>query len=81
MATLGNRIKWVHVEFLQGFSLVYLVPHRDDAGRQMWRDCKDAFGERLRTVLVPEEMKDVGDVAERAATPAQAFARLVDEAK
>jgi DNA primase len=83
VATLGSRIKQEHVEFLQGFSgagirpRVYLVPHRDDAGRQMWRDCKEAFGERLHTVLVPEEMKDVGDLAEKAAAPAQAFASLV----
>jgi DNA primase len=80
VATLGSRIKQEHVEFLQGLSRVYLVPHRDDAGRQMWRECKAAFGDRLRTVLVPEEMKDVGDLAEKVAAPAQAFARLVDEA-
>ncbi len=35
VATLGCRIKREHVEFLQGFSRVYLVPHRDDAGRRM----------------------------------------------
>jgi DNA primase len=81
VATLGSRIKQEHVEFLQGFSRVYLVPHRDDTGRQMWRDCRVAFGERLRTALVPEEMKDVGDLAEKAASPAQTFARLVDEAR
>ena len=81
VATLGNRIKREHVEFLQGFPRVCLVPHRDDAGRQMWRECKAAFGDRLRTVLVPEEMKDVGDLAEKAAAPARVFARLVDEAR
>jgi DNA primase len=81
VATLGNRIKREHIEFLQGFSRVCLVPHRDNAGRQMWRECKAAFGDRLRTVLVPEEMKDVGDLAERAAAPRRVFARLVDEAK
>jgi len=81
VATLGNRIKREHVEFLQGFPRVYLVPHRDDAGRQMWRECKAAFGDRLRTVLVPEEMKDVGDLAEKAVAPARVFARLVDEAR
>jgi DNA primase len=37
------------------------------AGRQMWRECKKAFGERLRTVLVLEGMKDVGDLAGKAA--------------
>ncbi|MCG2766949.1 MAG: hypothetical protein ABIK79_09555 [Chloroflexota bacterium] len=47
----------------------------------MWRDCRAAFGERLRTVLVPEEVKDVGDMVERTASPAQTFARLVDEAR
>ena len=87
VATLGSRIKQEHVEFLQGFSdagvrpRVYLVPHRDDAGRQMWRDCTEAFGERLRTVLVPEGMKDVGDLAEKVASPAQMFARLADEVR
>jgi len=80
VATLGNRIKREHVEFLQDFSRVYLVPHRDDAGRQMWRECRATFSDRLRTVLVPEEMKDVGDLAEKAAAPARVFARLVDEA-
>jgi len=85
-STLGSRVKQERVEFLQGFSSagarprVYLVPHRDDAGRQMWRECKEAFGERLRTVLVPEAMKDVGDLAEKAVSPAQTFAQLVDEA-
>lgn len=81
VATLGSRIKREHVGFLQGFPRVYLVPDRDDAGRQMWRQCKAAFGDRLRTVLVPEEMKDVGDMAEKAAAPARMFARLVDEAR
>jgi DNA primase len=87
VATLGSRIKQEHVAFLQGFSnagvrpRVYLVPHRDDAGRQMWRDCKESFGEHLRTVLVPEEMKDLGDLAEKAAAPAQLFAELVDAAR
>ena len=76
---LGSRLKREHVEALRGFR-IYLVPHRDDAGRQLWRQCKAAFGDRLRTVLVPEEMKDVGDLAERAAAPARVFARLVDEA-
>jgi DNA primase len=86
VSTLGSRVKQERVEFLQGFSSagvrprVYLVPHRDDAGRQMWRECKEAFGERLRTVLVPEAMKDVGDLAEKAVSPAQTFAQLVDEA-
>jgi len=86
VATLGSRVKREHVEFLQGFSAgvrpcVYLLPHRDDAGRQMWRECRAAFGDRLRTVLMPEGMKDVGDLAEKAATPAQVFGRLVDEAR
>jgi DNA primase len=81
VATLGSRIKREHVEVLQEFPLVYLVPHRDDAGRQMWRECRAAFGERLHTVLVPEEMKDVGDLAEKAPAPARAFARMVDEAR
>jgi len=81
VATLGSRIKQKHVEFLQGFSRVYLVPHRDDAGRQMWLECKAAFGDRLRTVLVPEEMKDVGDLAEKLESPARIFARLVNEAR
>jgi len=81
VATLGSRIKQEHVEFLQGFSRVYLVPHRDDAGRRMWRDCKEAFGERLRTVLVPQAMKDAGDLAEKAVSPAQTFAQLVGEAR
>ena len=60
---------------------MYLVPHRDDAGRQMWRECRAAFGDRLHTVLVLEGMKDVGDLAQRAATPAQVFGRLVDAAR
>jgi DNA primase len=87
VATLGSRIKQEHVEFLQGFSdagvrpRVYLVPHRDDAGRQMWRECKEAFSESLRTVLVPEEMKDVGDLAEKIATPAEAFAQVLGEVR
>ena len=77
VATLGSRIKREHMEFLQGFPRVCLVPHRDDAGRQMWRECKAAFGDRLRTVLVPEAMKDVGDLAGKATAPARVFARLV----
>jgi DNA primase len=81
VATLGSHIKREHVEFLRGFRRVYLVPKRDDAGRQKWRDCKAAFGDRLRTALVPEGMEDVGDLAEKAAAPARAFARLVDEAR
>jgi len=81
VATLGSRIKREHVEFLQGFYRVYLVPHRDDAGRQMWRKCRAAFGDRLRTVLVPDGMKDVGDLAQQATAPAQVFGRLVDEAR
>ena len=86
MATLGSRIKQEHVEFLQDFSHVYLVPvylvpHRDDAGWQMWRECKEAFGERLHTVLVPEEIKNIGDLAEKAASPTQTFARLVNKAR
>ena len=86
MATLGSRVKREHVEFLQGVSnagvrpRVYLVPHRDDAGRQMWRECKAVFGDRLCTVLVPEGMKDVGDLAQRATTPVRVFGWLVDEA-
>lgn len=80
VATLGSRIKQEHVELLQGFSRVYLVPHHDDAGRQMWHECKEAFGERLRTVLVPEVMKDAGDLAEKAVSPTQASAQLVSEA-
>ena len=47
----------------------------------MWRECKAAFGDRLCTVLVPEEMKDAGDLAEKAAAPSRVFARLVGEAK
>jgi hypothetical protein len=47
----------------------------------MWRDCKESFGERLRTVLVPEKMKDVGDLAEKVASPKQVFARLMDKAR
>jgi hypothetical protein len=78
VATLGSRLKQEHVTFLQEFSQIYYVPNRDDAGRRMWKDCKEAFGDRLRTVLVPEDMKDVGDLAEKA--PARLFARLVDEA-
>jgi len=86
VATLGSRVKREHVEFLRGFSAgvrprVYLVPHRDDACRQMWRECRAAFGDRLRTVLVPEGMKDVRDLAQQAAAPAQVFSRLVDEAR
>jgi hypothetical protein len=68
------------VKFLQGLRRVYLVSDRDDAGRQMWRECKRVFGDRLRTVLVPEEMKDVGDLVEKAPAPAQIFARLVGQA-
>jgi DNA primase len=81
VATLGSRIKREHVKFLQGFRRVYLVPDRDDAGRQMWRECWTALGDRLRTVLVPEGRKDVGDLAENVATPSRAFAALVDEAR
>ena len=47
----------------------------------MWLQCKRAFGDRLHTVLVPEEMKDVGDMAEKVAAPSRAFAALVDEAR
>jgi DNA primase len=81
VATLGCRIKREHVEFLQGFPCIYLVPHRDGAGRRMWRECRELFGDRLHTVLVPEGMKDVGDLAEIVAAPARTFARLVGEAK
>jgi DNA primase len=81
VATLGSRIKREHVEFLQGFRRIYLVPDRDDAGRQMWRQCKRAFGDQLRMVLVPEGMKDVGDLAENMPAPSRAFAVLVDEAR
>jgi len=81
VATLGSRLKREHVETLRGFLRVYLVPDRDDAGRQMWRECRAAFGDRLRTVLVPEELKDVGDLAQKVAAPARVFARLVDEAR
>jgi DNA primase len=80
VATLGCRIKREHVEYLRAFPRVYQVPHRDDAGRQMWRECRELFGDRLRTVLVPEGMKDIGDLAEKAVAPARLFARLVDEA-
>lgn len=80
VATLGSRLKQEHVAFLQGFSQVYYVPNRDDAGRRMWKDCREAFGDRLRTVLVPEGMKDVGDLAEKAPAPARLFAQLVDGA-
>jgi DNA primase len=80
VATLGCRIKREHVEFLRGFPCVYLVPHRDDAGRRMWRECRELFGDRLRTVLVPEGMKDVGDLAERVVAPVQVFGQLVDKA-
>jgi DNA primase len=81
VATSGNRIKREHVEFLQGFRRIYLVPDRDDAGRQMWRECRTALGDRIRTVLVPEGRKDVGDLAESAPAPSRAFAALVDEAR
>jgi DNA primase len=81
VATLGCRIKREHAEFLQRFSRVYLVPHRDDAGRRMWRECKELFGDRLRTVLVPEGVKDVGDLAEKAMAPANLFTQLVDKAR
>jgi len=76
VATLGSHVKREHVEFLQGFPRVYLVPHRDDAGRQMWRECQAAFGGRLRMVLVSEGMKDVGDLAQQTTTPAQVFGLL-----
>jgi hypothetical protein len=33
VATLGSRIKQGRIEFLQGLARVYLVPHRDAAGR------------------------------------------------
>ena len=59
---------------------VYLVTHRDDA-RRMWRECRAAFGDRLRTVLVPEGMKDLGDLAQQAATPVRVLGWLVDAAK
>jgi DNA primase len=81
VATLGCWIKREYVGFLQGFSRVYLVPHRDDAGRRMWRECRELFGDRLRTVLVPEGTKDVGDLAEIVTAPARTFARLVDKAR
>lgn len=60
MTTLGSRIKQDHVEFLQGFSRAYRVPPRNNAGRQMWRECKEALGKPLPTVLVLQAMKDVG---------------------
>ena len=47
----------------------------------MWRECRTAFGDRLRTVLVPEGMKNVGDLAEKRTAPARVFGRLVDEAR
>ena len=78
---MGSRIKRGYVEFLQGFRRVYLVPDRDDAGRQMWRECRTALGGRLRTVLVPEGRKDVGDLAENVPAQSRAFAALVDEAR
>jgi DNA primase len=81
VATLGSRIKQKHLEFLNRFERVFLVPHRDDAGRQMWKACKEVFGDRLATVLVPEGLKDVGDVAEKKGAPARFFRRLVDEAQ
>jgi DNA primase len=81
VATLGSHIKREHMEFLQGFPCIYLVPHRDGAGRRMWRECKELFGDRLRTVLVPDGMKDVGDLAEIVIAPARTFARLVDKAR
>jgi hypothetical protein len=81
VAMLGSRVKQEHVGFLQGFFRVYLVPHRDDAGRRMWRECKELFGDRLRTVLVPEGTKDVGDLAEMAVAPARTFGCLVDKAR
>ncbi len=86
VSTLGSHVKAEHIEALQGFSHadgrphVYLVPNRDDAGRKMWRTCKEAFGDRMRTVLVPEGMEDVGDLAEEAPAPGRVFGRLVDEA-
>jgi hypothetical protein len=75
VATLWSRVKREHAEFLLRFPRVYLVPHRDDAGRQMWRECRAAFGDRLRTVLVPGGMKGVGDPTQQAAAPAQVFGR------
>jgi DNA primase len=81
VATLGSRIKREHVEFLRSFHRVYLVPDRDDAGRRMWRECKELFGDRLRAVLVPEGTKDVGDLAETVTAPARTFARVVDKAR
>ena len=80
MATLGSRLKQEHVGALRGFPCVYLVPHRDHAGQQMWRECRVAFGDQLRTILVPEGIKDVGELAEKAAAPARVFARLVEKA-
>lgn len=50
------------------------------AGRGMWKECKEAFGDSLRTVLVPEGMGDVGDLAQRAAQPRKVFAQCVDAA-
>ena len=81
VATLGNRVKQEHIKFLRGFGRIYFVPHRDGAGRQMWRQCSAAFGDRLCTVVVPEGTKDVGDLAQKMVAPARVFARLVGDAR
>jgi DNA primase len=80
VCTLGVYLKPEYVEFLDGFDRVFLVPNRDDAGRRMWKACKEAFGDRLYTVLVPEDMGDVGDLAMQAAGPRRVFQDMVDTA-
>jgi DNA primase len=77
---LGAHMKREDIALLRGFARVYEVPNRDDAGRRLWKECKEAFGDRMKTVLVPEGMSDVGDLAQRAAGPARVFAELVDKA-
>jgi DNA primase len=78
---LGAHMKREDITFLRGFARVYEVPNRDDAGRRLWKECKEAFGNRMKTVLVPEGMSDVGDLAQRAPAPARAFKELLGEAK
>jgi len=81
VGVLGAHLKREDMVFLKKFTRVYQVPNRDDAGRRLLEECKEALGDRVLTVLVPEGMSDVGDLAMRAPAPARVFKELVDKAE